>query len=62
MSVTKAFGARNNRHPGRDHGRFGGGLVAHGLDLLRCGADELDAVLLAQLAELGVLAQEAVAG
>ena len=54
------FGARNTRHTGRDHGGFRRGLVAHRLDLLGQGADELDVMLLAQLAELGVLAQETV--
>ena len=56
----QSFRARHHRNARCDHRGFRRGLVAHGLDLLRRGADELDAVLLAQLAELGVLAQEPV--
>ncbi len=58
----QSFSAGHAGHACGDHGALGRGFVAHGLDLLRQRTNELDAVLLTDAAELGVLAEEAVAG
>ena len=55
-------GARDDRHAGVLHGAPGLRLVAHLPDLLRAGPDEDEPRPLADLGELGVLCQEAVAG
>src|SRR5690606_22666795 len=56
-----ALGARGDRHAGLDHAAPRLGLVAHAANHLGTGADELDPALGADLRQLGVLREEAVA-
>ena len=46
----------------RLHGRFGSGLIAHAVYLLRRGPNELDIVLRTYLGELGVFRKETITG
>ena len=57
----RALEAGDAGHAGGGHQSLGAGLVAHGTDGLRAGADEHQAGVLAGLGEVGVLGQEAVA-
>ncbi len=43
------------------HGCLGRGFIAHGIDLVGSGADELDAVFGADGGELGIFRQETIA-
>ena len=54
--------AGHERHPRRQHGGLGPGLVAHGADDLGVGADEDHPAGLAHVHEVGILAEKAVAG
>jgi len=56
------LGAQHHGHAHLHHGLAGSGLVTHGPDLTRRGADEDDVDALADLRELRVLRQEAVSG
>ena len=53
--------ARDDRHAGLDHGRARQGLVAHATDGVGRGADEDDVAACADLGELRIFGQEAIA-
>ena len=57
-----AFRAGHAGHAGTDHGLLGRHLVTHDADGLGCGADELETALFHALGEVGVFAQETIAG
>ena len=61
-ALDDALGAGRDGHAGGGHRRPRRRLVAHELDALRRRADELDALLAAEAAELGALGEEPVAG
>jgi len=60
--LQAAFTARYHRDTGRDHGLARMDLVAHGPDHLSRRADEGDATPCADLGELRILGQKAIAG
>ncbi len=57
-----ALGAGHARHAGLDHGLLGRDLVTHRADVVGRRADELETALLHALGEVGVFAQETIAG